>query len=195
MAALALLLTSSCEQNSAGGDGSDNPAAKESSMPGANGGLKVGYVDTDTLTAKLELLKELEEAFVAEKLMMENRLRSEVEKFEKDYRDAERDAPNLSQSELQTLESILARKEQELMLQKQNMESQLMRSEQEKHDQVFSELRAFLDEYSKNNGYHMIYAYSELGNLLYIDSTMDLTQVVIDSMNAKYQSEQATASE
>lgn len=194
-AIVAMTFTTSCNQSDAGGNNKSESSASTSPGSAMNNGLKVGYVDTDTLTDKLELLKELEEEFVAEKLMMENRLRAEVEKFEKDYRDAERDAPNLSPSELQTLESILARKEQELMMQKQNMEGQLMKSEQEKHDQVFDELRAYLDDYAKENGYHVIYAYSELGNLLYIDSTMDLTQEVIQAMNEKYQQSQATASE
>lgn len=179
------ILTLSCsDSNKTGNKEVSTPAAAPSSI--GDGNLKIAYVNTDSLFEKYDLLKDLENQFIEEKLVMENQFRTEVERFEKDYRDAEAGAPSLSESELQILGMKLQQREQELMAKKQSMESQLATSEADKNDKLFDELKVFLDEYAKSNGYHMIYGYNGFGNVLYMDAQFDITNIVVDSLNRAY---------
>jgi len=68
-----------------------------------------------------------------------------------------------------------------------------MRSEQLKTSAYLEKVQSFLDEYAKSEGYDMIYGYNGLNNLLYIDKSYDITGIVVDSLNAKYQSQKLTA--
>lgn len=152
----------------------------------AGGDLKVAYVNTDSLFEQYQLLKDLEDQFVAEKLTMENKFRDKVNKLEQDYRDAEAGASQLSQEALQILGMKLQQREQALMEEKQAMEEELYKSEQEKNDQLFDDLRTFLDDYARNEGYHMIYGYNGYGNVLYMDDQFNITNIVVDSLNIAY---------
>jgi len=148
--------------------------------------LKIAYVNTDTIFEKNDMLKDLEEDFIQEKLTMENQFRSQYEKLEKDYKDAEAGAAQLSQEALQILGMKLQQREQDLMAQKQEMEQILLKSEQEKNELFYDQIRSFLDDYAKRQGYHMIYGYNGFGNVLYMDEQFDITQLVVDSLNTTY---------
>ena len=182
-----LLLTSvsSCSDESGAAD-TKAKAPIESTAAVVNGDLKIAYVNTDTIFEKNDMLKDLEEEFIQEKLTMENQFRSQYEKLEKDYKDAEAGAAQLSQEALQILGMKLQQREQDLMAQKQEMEQVLLKSEQEKNELFYHQIRSFLDDYAKRQGYHMIYGYNGFGNVLYMDEQFDITQLVVDSLNTTY---------
>ena len=151
-----------------------------------NGDLKVAYINSDSLFARYDLYKDLEEEFIEEKVMAENSFKSKVAALEKDYQDAQAGAAQLSEEALQILGAKLQQREQQLMGEKQQMESILMQSEQNKNDKLYEKLRAFLDDYASAKGYHMIYGYNGFGDVLYMDSQFDITDQVIDSLNSSY---------
>ncbi len=151
-----------------------------------NGDLKVAYIDSDSLFARYDLYKDLEEEFIEEKVIAENSFKSKVAALEKDYQDAQAGAAQLSEEALQILGAKLQQREQQLMGEKQQMESTLMQSEQKKNDKLYEKLRVFLDDYASAKGYHMIYGYNGFGDVLYMDSQFDITDQVIDSLNSSY---------
>lgn len=151
-----------------------------------NGDLKVAYINSDSLFARYDLYKYLEEEFIEEKVMAENSFKSKVAALEKDYQDAQAGAAQLSEEALQILVAKLQQREQQLMGEKQQMESILMQSEQNKNDKLYEKLRAFLDDYASAKGYHMIYGYNGFGDVLYMDTQFDITDQVIDSLNSSY---------
>lgn len=184
----------SCNNGSEGDADAQMPAVNNVA-PVSNGELKMAYVNTDTLFDKSLMLKALEEEFVAEKLMMENQFKTQYQKLEKDYQDAEAGASQLSQEALQILGQKLQQREQELMMQKQSMEQQLMQSEQDKNDAFYKETRDFVDQFAKANGYHIVYGYNGFGNVLYMDSQFDITAQVVAELNEKYEAEQNASAE
>ena len=126
-------------------------------------------------------------------MQMENQLQAMVKDLENDYTAAQRESAGLSQEALSILQQKLSQKEQGIMQQRDGMESQLMRSKQLKTRAYLEKVQSFLDEYAKLEGYDMIYGYNGLNNLLYIDKSYDITGIVVDSLNAKYQSQKLTA--
>ncbi|MDA7836426.1 OmpH family outer membrane protein [Salibacteraceae bacterium] len=158
-----------------------------------DGALKFAYVNTDSLSFSFDMIKDLEEEIVQERLQMENQLQAMVKDLENDYTAAQRESAGLSQEALSILQQKLSQKEQGIMQQRDGMESQLMRSEQLKTSAYLEKVQSFLDEYAKSEGYDMIYGYNGLNNLLYIDKSYDITGIVVDSLNAKYQSQKLTA--
>ncbi len=172
----------------------ENNSATETPVKNiADGTLKFAYVNTDSLSFKYDMIKDLEEEIVKERLQMENQLQAMVRDLEKDYADAQRESAGLSQEALGILQQKLSQKEQGIMQQRDGMESQLMRSEQQKTNEYLDQIQVFLDEYAKASGYDIIYGFNGLNNLLYIDKSYDITNDVVDALNAKYQAEKLTA--
>lgn len=155
-------------------------------------GTKIGYVNSDSLFENFNMIKDLEEELIAEKLQMQNQFQVEYQKLEKDYMDAQQGASQLSQEALGILQRRLAQREQELGQMQQQMEGQLMQSEGKKNEEYLKVIREYLDNYGAENGYQIIYSYNGVGNVLYIDSAYDITSLVLDGLNKTYESTQET---
>lgn len=189
--ALGIITLVSCSETKS----TDTAEKKETTVaptatPVMDSQMKVAYVNSDSLFAKYDLYKDLEEEFIEERVVAENAMKSKIQQLEKDYQDAQAGASQLSEEALQILGAKLQQREQQLMGEKQQMEAQLMQSEQAKNDKLYEELRKFLDDYAASNGYHMIYAYSGYGDVLYMAPEFDITAQVIDALNTEYASSQ-----
>lgn len=157
-------------------------------VPTANvGELKFAYVNNDSLMEHYSMTADLQEELIQERMGLENAFKSEYEKFEKDYRDAEAGASQLSPEALQILQNKLAQRENELRNYKAQLDEQLYTIEDEKNNRYLTEIQQFLDAYAKAEGYHIIYGYNGLGNVLYMDKQFDITNQVVDSLNVLYE--------
>ena len=54
--------------------------------------------------------------------------------------------------------------------------------------QLRDSINVFLKEYNKTRGYSLILSNTGFDNLLYADSTFNITQEIIDGLNARYTS-------
>lgn len=165
----------------------------EVSAAAADGSIKFGYVNTDSLSAQYEMIKDLEEKILSKRMQMENDLQSMVKDLEKDYTDAQQGAAGLSQEALAILQQKLQQKEQGIMMQRDRMEGELMQFEQDQTTAYLKTVHEFLDEYAKAKGFDMIYGFNGLVNLLYIDKSYDITNEVVDSLNVIYANSKLTA--
>lgn len=154
-------------------------------------GAKIGYIHTDSLLQNYKMVKDLEDQLIQERLELEGQFQAEYQKLEKDYQDAQKGAAQLSPEALQILQRRLQEKEQQLAMTQRQMENQLMTSESEKNDLYFSKIRTFVDSFGIANGFQIIYNYNGVGNVLFIDSTYDITSIVVDELNKEYEAELA----
>ncbi len=158
-------------------------------------GLKIAYINTDTVLSNYDLVKELEEEIIQEKISLENRYKGQVEQLEKEFAYAQQEAASLPPDKLQMLQAEFAQKEQQLMLSKQQLEQQLLSSEQNKNERLYKEIQDFLAAYSTNEGFDIIFGYNGFGNVLYAADRFDITQMVVDSLNTMYANENEELSE
>lgn len=180
MAIAAGLVISSC----------GNQAAESTHTPVVSPtGAKIGFIHTDSLLENYKMIKDLEDQLIQERLELEGQFQAEYQKLEKDYQDAQRGAAQLSPEALQILQRRLQEKEQQLAMTQRQMENQLLTSESEKNDLYFSKIRTFVDSFGIANGYQIIYNYNGVGNVLFIDSAYDITNVVVDALNKAYEAE------
>ena len=198
LTAACLLLLIACDDKDTPGPSattkSSDHGPKKSPETIASGGLKIAYVNTDSILARYDLVRELEEEIIQEQISLEDRYKQQVQQLEKELAYAQQEAATLSQEKLQMLQMEFAQKEQALMLSKQQMEQQLVESERKKNEQLFNRVQSFVTDYSKDEGYDMILGQSSLvTSLLYAHDRYDLTQVVIDSLNTLYAAENETA--
>ena len=180
LAALALIvLFSQCAGKA------DNQAANASTQAAGLSGMKIAYVEIDTLLAKYNYCVDLNEAMVKKSENVRLTLNQKAKDL--DQTKVQNNA-YLTQERAQQEYNRIAKLEQDLQNLGNKLQSELM-SENEKNSlQLRDSINAFLKEYNKTRGYSMIISNTGFDNLLYADSIYNITREILEGLNARYSS-------
>jgi len=154
----------------------------------AGGGMRIAYVNTDSLEAKYELLKAKQDEFKARQDEMESELNRSYQQMQSDANEVQKKAQsnNLTQSEYETAQKRLMQMQQSLETRKQSLTEQLLKEREEFNKDLKTRLDAFLEEYNKNMHYDYILSYSGAGSqVLYVNKQLDITNDVVKGMNER----------
>lgn len=151
-------------------------------------GLKLAYVNGDTLNANYIFLKEQKAAYEKKQNAFENEmqqkekaLQSEAMAFQKKIQ-----AGTMSQAEGEATQKRLGQQQQALEQRHQTITAQLMKEQTEIQDAFQARLDAFLEKFNKEKKYDFIFTYSKAGGqILYANQALDITKEVLDAMNAE----------
>ena len=187
LAALAFIVLFSQCAGKADNQVATTPASANAELSG----MKIAYVEIDTLLAKYNFCIDLNEAMVkkSENVRMTlnqkmTALNKEKQEFQKKYESNAFLSPERAQQEY----NRIAKLEQDLQALSNKLQSELM-SENEKNSlQLRDSINAFLKEYNKTRGYSLIFSNTGFDNLLYADSAYNITKEIVDGLNARYSS-------
>ncbi len=153
-----------------------------------SGGLKVAYVDTDSVMLQYDMAKDLEAEIKAYQTKLENEFAAKQKKFETDYANYMKNGASLTLTEQQQTEKQLQQRGTEL----QQLQPQLMAQLQERqvadNKKLLDAVYAFIKDYNqKHQQFDIILAKSYIGSpVLYIDESMDITKEIIKGLNEEY---------
>ena len=186
LAALALIvLFSQCAGKA------DNQAANASTHATGLSGMKIAYVEIDTLLAKYNYCVDLNEAMVKKSENVRLTLNQKAKDLDRQKQEFQTKVQNnayLTQERAQQEYNRIAKLEQDLQNLGNKLQSELM-SENEKNSlQLRDSINAFLKEYNKTRGYSMIISNTGFDNLLYADSIYNITREILEGLNARYSS-------
>ena len=168
----------------------DNAAAPAASgNANATSGLKIAYVEIDTLLAKYNYCVDLNEAMVKKSENVRLTLNQKAKDLDRQKQEFQTKVQNnayLTQERAQQEYNRIAKLEQDLQA-LQNKLATEMASENAKNSQILRDsINAFLKEYNKTKGYNLIISNTSFDNLLYADSTLNITKEIVDGLNARY---------
>ncbi|HET8572350.1 MAG TPA: OmpH family outer membrane protein [Edaphocola sp.] len=183
--ALALAIgLASCQQksnkaNNARPDTATQAADKDES------GVRIAYVNIDTLEAKYTYYKEAKDAFDKKQAAVEAQLRASAEKLQSEYLGLKKKAQagTLSQAEGEAAEKRLAEMQQDLEAKRQSLTADLLKDQQAFTDKLQGQLDSFIAEYNKDKHYDYILSYAKGGSILLANPKLDITEDVLKSMN------------
>lgn len=186
LAALALIvLFSQCAGKA------DNQTTNASAQAAGLSGMKIAYVEIDTLLAKYNYCVDLNEAMVKKSENVRMTLNQKATALNKEKQDFQKKYENgafLSQDRAQQEYNRLAKMEQDLQELSNKLQNGLM-EENNKNSLLFRDsINAFLKEYNKTHGYSLIFSNTGFDNLLYADSAYNITKEIVDGLNARYSS-------
>lgn len=168
-------------------------AAQQQSAPvqGGVSDMKIAYVEVDSLLAKYNFCVDLNEAMVKKGENVRLTINQKANDLNKQKREFETKVQNnayLTQERAQQEYNRIAKLEQDLQALSTKLQNELV-SENEKNSlQLRDSINAFLKEYNKTKGYSMIFSNTGFDNLLYADSCYNITQEIIEGLNARYSS-------
>ena len=154
------------------------------------GGLKIAYINTDTLLAKYNYTIDLEKDLKNYQKAKENSYKQQMTQFQKDYEAyVKGGADNMTLSQQQAKEKELQERAQHL----QGLESELAMQIQEKtlaeNIKMTNAVYNFIREYNaKNQQFDIIFAKSFSSSpILYGNEGMDITDEIVKGLNEEYE--------
>ena len=166
----------------------ENQAATNAPVQGATD-LKIAYIDTDTLLAKYNFCIDMNEAMVKKSENVRLTLNQKAKELDKQQREFQNKIQNnayLNQERAEQEYKRIAKLEQDLQELSNKLQTELM-SEQEKNSLLLRDsISNFMKDYNKEKGYSFIISNTNLDNLLFADEKYNITQEVIDGLNARY---------
>ena len=150
--------------------------------------LKIAYVDIDTLLTSYNLWIELNEEMIRKEENIRATLNEKAKNLQADYEDFERKLNNnafVTRERAEAEQTRILKKREELELLQERLTNELA-IENNKNSLLFRDsINAFIRDYNKEHQYNVIL--SRLGdNILYIDQAMNITQEIIDGLNARH---------
>lgn len=152
------------------------------------GGLKIAYVDTDTLLANYQYAKDLEAELLTYKNQQEQYGKQQMEKFQKDYQDYLKNGSNMTLSQQQVKEAELKQRAERMSTLEQELTSKIMERQITENTKLLKAIFAFVREYNEQNQQFDIILRKTFENspTLYMDSCMDITKEILDGLNEEY---------
>ena len=186
-----------------GGKGLANADAKAPVVVG-EGGLKIAYVNTDSLNANYKYIKDLEKELNAFKQGKENSLKQQMDKLQADGNALQDDYQNYLQNgssmsltqqqnkeaELKKRDAEIKKRAQQLAQLEQDYTSQILEKQTSENKKMIDAVYAFIREYNaQNQQFNLILAKTgtELPFILYGDEAMDITDEIVKGLNEEYE--------
>ena len=161
------------------------------------GGLTVAYVDTDSLLAKYQYAKDLEAELVAYKEQQERYYQQQMTQFNNDYQSYLQNGSSLTLTQQQEKEAELKKRAEKLSTLEQELMSKIAERQVEENTKMLNAIFAFVREYNAANQQFDIVMRKtfDASPTLYLNPAMDITNEIIDGLNAEYKSIKAKAKE
>ena len=142
-------------------------------------GMKIAYVEIDSLLAKYNFCIDLNEAMVKKSENVRMTLNQKANSLNKEKQDFQKKVENnafLSQDRAQQEYNRLVKLEQDLQELSNKLQNGLMEENNKNSLQFRDSINAFLKEYNKTHGYSLIFSNTGFDNLLYADSAFNITE-------------------
>lgn len=157
----------------------------------ANGvsGLKIAYVEVDTLLTKYKFCMDLNEEMVkkSENVRLTlNQKASDLDKQKQEFQTKYQNNAYLSQERAQQEYNRIAKLEQDLQNLSNKLQSELISENEKNSIQLRDSINNFLKEYNKDKKYDFIISNTGFDNLLYANETYNITQEILEGLNARY---------
>lgn len=151
---------------------------------------RIVYVNTDTLLNNYEYYKDVVKEFENKRFALENDLQKRSQSFQNEVALFQKraQAGGMSEDQAKTTQMQLQKKEQDIMMFRDNAAGNLQEEQAKKTDQLLSNIQDYLRKYNKSDKYDMVIGYSKGGGVLYAKEDLDITEDVLKGLNEEYKS-------
>ena len=152
----------------------------------ASTGLKVAYVDFDTLLTSYDFWVSVNEEMINKRENITAELNKAATALQKEMEQFQNKVNNnafVSQERAESEYNRIMKKQADLQA-KQERQANEFAAESSKNDMIINDsIQSFIKAYSKEKGYDIILTSA---SCLFIDNAMNVTHEVVDGLNARY---------
>jgi len=151
---------------------------------------KIGFIDNGKVINDYQEKKEIEERYKMLEEAFKKKADSIGQEFQKEAQEFQQNSTKMTPKKAQEAYESLGKKQQMLQQQFQFEQQQITQGFQKEIDSVILKVKDFVREYGKTNGFTYILGTSETAaSVIYGKEENDLSQTIIDALNADYNKE------
>ena len=161
-------------------------APQQAQAPVAVSGLKIAYIDVDSLLANYAFYQDLAEEMTRKEENYRLALTEENNKLQKEYAEHQKKLANgvySSAERAQSEENRFQKRNQSLMEKSEKYSQELMAESNANSQKISETVDNFVKEYNKTHGYNLIISKA---SLLYADEALNITAEILEGLNAAY---------
>lgn len=151
--------------------------------------MKIAYVEIDTLLTQYNYWNDLNEVMMKKGEDVRATLNQKARELENEVQEFQRKIQNnafMSRERAEQENNRLMKKQMDLQELQNKLGQELATEEQKNALQLRDSINSFLQEYNKDKGYSLIISNTGFDNLLYADKAYDITQEIVEGLNARY---------
>jgi outer membrane protein len=156
-----------------------------SSLPG----LKIRYVNSDTVTANYLFSKQLNADLMAKQASAENQLRKVSAKLQADAEKFQQAAPIMGREELERTQAELMKRQEELQMMEYELSQKLQDKGYKANYDYIMATDKYLQKIGKELGYDYIFGYRTGDLVMYANPDFDITKQVVELLNNEYRAD------
>ncbi len=162
---------------------SASPIGVNYSLPANLTGQPVLYLNTDSLLTNYQLFQESKAQLEQEQARLEGSMQSQAANLEREVMEFQQQYGGMTQSQVDKRKEELGRKEEKLMMLREQLAGQLMEQESKLNKQIYDSIYNFLQRYTAGKNVQYILGYSPGGSVLYANDSLDITTQVVEGLN------------
>ena len=151
---------------------------------------KIGFVDNGKVINAYQEKIDVEDKYKLKDEDFKKFADSIGKAFQLEAQDFQINGSKLSKKKQDETYQALGQKQQILQQQLQGQQGALTQQFNVEIDSVLSHMKTFVSDYGKTNGYSFILGNIEAGSVMYGEDSSDLTDIIIEAINADYKKEE-----
>ncbi|SDG94831.1 OmpH family outer membrane protein [Psychroflexus sediminis] len=156
---------------------------------------KSAYVDNTVLIQEYYKMKTTEARFEKKSQALSEELDSVAGEFQQEVLEFQEGMDRMSAQQKEQRQNELMQKQQ-MLQQQQQQKSQMLRQESDQAiDSIISEVKDYVAEYGKERNYAFIFGSNESANIMYAKEGLDITEDILEILNAGQESSKESTEE
>ena len=99
----------------------------------------------------------------------------------------EKERSKMTKKELQLKQELLSTKQEQINNYQQAIQKQIQEADKKATQTVINDINDYVKDYGKQQGHQIIFGASGSGNIMYANEASDLTQTVLEGLNADFE--------
>lgn len=149
-------------------------------------GRRTVYVQVDSLLKNYDFFKESKKELESKNFQLENDLNSKGKSLQNEVAFFQQRAQTMTPDQARSIEAQLMKKQQDLVAYRDQSAQALGMEEAKKNEQLYKNIRAYIEKYNKENGYEYVLGYSLGGGILFANPSLDVTKKIIEGLNKEH---------
>ncbi|MDC1324522.1 OmpH family outer membrane protein [Flavobacteriaceae bacterium] len=144
------------------------------------------YVDVNKLLDGYKRTKIVRAEFEVKAKTLNANVDSLLVDWQDELKIYEKERSKMTKKELELKQELLGNKQQQINNYQQAIQKQIQEEDKKATQTVINDINDYVKDFGKRNGHHIIFGASGSGNIMYASEASDLTQTVLDGLNAEF---------
>lgn len=144
------------------------------------------YVNSDSVVSNYDYIKDKQAELEGKTRKLDAEYKNRAQGLQAEFNNYQQNSSNLTMGQARAVEEDLLKKQQNLKLYEQSLMQELANDEARIGQELYDQVSKIVADYGKENNIHIVVKYNQGSDILYANDGMDITNDVIELLNAEY---------